>query len=368
MGQSPSIGYRIPYISIISISILSLFPLLALASPAAFESDVEKRNDTEECGFVGDDNTYGLGIRLGIYLQWITSSIAYNFVPDEAVTMRGVNNCFQAAMFAGLLFITITKGSELYAVEAFMMLIFCMGGVCSGDNPTEVGEKKPKKFAYFDATTLGSLIRFSLGVGFCGYGVWFTFKGMDNMKHPPCSTFAFFIVRVNLYGWFRTFWKVMFTLGAVVYAGVIINGSPYLIIKYWHFLWGRPAGQGSAVQGQTGGSDPKAGDTTSTSNITFSTALILFIVGVEMMVWWNHIEGVNSLGSTGQLLPLIIGVGGTFRVIHSLFAELFGKLFNHSSDGGTGRRGSWDGGTENSGSVTELANIPPCQSPRPAGG
>ena len=48
------------------------------------------------CGFVGDNNTYGLGIRLGIYLQWITSGIAYNFVPEEAVTstMRSVNYFF----------------------------------------------------------------------------------------------------------------------------------------------------------------------------------------------------------------------------------------------------------------------------------
>lgn len=349
MGQNSSLGHQILYISI---GILSLFPLLALASPT-LESDVEKRDDTEACGFVGDDNTYGLGIRIGIYFQWITSSIAYNFVPEEAVTMRGVNNCFQAAMFAGLLFITITKGPELYAVEAFMMLIFCMGGVCSGDNPEvgEAGKEKSKKYAYFDATTLGSLIRFSLGVGFCAYGVWFTFKGMDKMKHPPCSTFAFFLVRVNLYGWFRTFWKIMFTLGALMYATIIIGCTPTLVMRYWQFLLA-PDKQDSASQNTEDG-DPKAVDTASTSNLTLSTGLILFIIGVEMMIRWNHIVGVNSLGSTGQLLPLIIGVGGMFRVIHCLFKGLWGKLFAHrhpQQDNGSG--------LENSGSTTELTNLP----------
>lgn len=319
MGQSLLSGHHIPGIFIIS---LSLFPLLAFATPT-LKLNIEKR---ERCGFDGDDNTYGLGIRIGIYLQWITSSIAYNFLPKEAETMRGVNNCFQAAMFAGLLFITITKGSELYAVEAFMMLIFCMGGVCSGDSPTEAGEEKQKNYSNYGASTLGSFIRFLLGVGFCAYGVWFSFKGMDNMQHPPCSTFAFFLVRVNLYGWFRTFWKVMFTLGAVAYAAIIIVGSPDLIVKYWKFLLMRPARRGSGVPSQTGGSDPKNDDTP--VRITLSTALILFIVSVEMMVRWNHIQGVNSLGSTGQLLPLIIGVGGMFRVIHNLLVELFGKLLN----------------------------------------
>lgn len=343
MGQSSPINHQISYISI---GILSLFPLLALASPA-LKSDVEKR---EECGFSGDDNTYGLGIRIGIYLQWITSSIAYNFVPEEAVTMRGVNNCFQAAMFAGLLFITITKGPALYAVEAFIMLIFCMGGVCSGDNP-EVGTKK---YAYFDATTSGSLIRLSLGVGFCAYGIWFTFEGMDGMKHPPCSTFAFFLVRVNLYGWFRTFWKVMFTLGALTYAVTIIRGV-IVVVRGWPLLWASAKEDSTGQDMKDGNLKPVDTSTLKTFD-TFvpSAGLILFIIGVEMMVRWNHIGGVNSLGSTGQLLPLIIGVGGMFRVIHCLLKGLCKKLLTH--------REPWadrESELESLGSVTELPNPPP---------
>lgn len=311
MGQSLYSSYQIPYIFIV---VLSLSPLLALATPH-LKSNVEKR---ERCGFDGDDNTYGLGIRIGIYLQWITSSIAYNFLPKEAETMRGINNCFQAAMFAGLLFITITKGSELYAVEAFMMLIFCMGGVCSGD-------KEKQNYSNHGATTLGSFIRFSLGVAFCAYGVWFTFKGMDNMKHPPCSTFVFFLVRVNLYGRFRTFWKVMFTIGAIGYAALILVGSGYLVAIYWKSLRQRFTKQDSEVEdiSPTGISDPESSEVP--TKILLSSALILFIIGVEKMVEWNHIQGVNSLGSTGQLLPLIIGLGGMFRVVHNLLLELFGK-------------------------------------------
>lgn len=47
----------------------------------------------EACGFEGDEGTYGRGIRLGLYLQWFTTSLADNFVPDEAIAMRGVNIC-----------------------------------------------------------------------------------------------------------------------------------------------------------------------------------------------------------------------------------------------------------------------------------
>jgi len=47
----------------------------------------------ETCGFQGDDNTYGLGIRLGLYLQWLTTSLANNFEPNEAINMRDINTC-----------------------------------------------------------------------------------------------------------------------------------------------------------------------------------------------------------------------------------------------------------------------------------
>lgn len=315
---------RIPYILL---GLLSLFPLLALTSPTNLvpnhQRDTPKRDvELEECGFRGDDNTYGLGIRLGVYFQWVTSSIAYNLVPEEAITMRGVNNCFQAAMFAGLLFITITKGSELYAVEAFIMLMFCMGGVCSGDAPGESDrlDRKAKRFAYYGASKMGSLIRFTLGAGFCAYGVWFTFRGMDNMKHPSCSTFAFFFARVNLYNWFRTFWKVVFIIGASIYGTIVVFGGFGLLVGGWKLLTGHaklslsghPADNGSEFDIPN----------TSKSNIAFSTALVLFIIGVELMIKWNHIQGVNDIGSTGQLLPLIIGVGGTFRVVYRLFSKV----------------------------------------------
>lgn len=41
-----------------------------------------------------------------------------------------------------------------------------------------------------------------------------------------------------------------------------------------------------------------------------SSALGLFISIIEITIRWNHIVGVDSLKSTGQLIPLIIGICG----------------------------------------------------------
>lgn len=333
MNRNSLLDRRLPFALL---SILSLFPLLALAVPTkrnVAQPVIDKRNGSQTCGFTGDDNTYGLGIRLGVYFQWITSSLAYNFVPEEAATMRGVNNCFQASVFAGLLFVTKTRGSDLYAVEAFIMLTFCMGGVCSGDTPTEGGERsKPKRYAYHGASSIGWILRGLLAIGFCAYGVWFTFKGMDNMQHPPCSTYAFFLAKVNLYNWFRTFLKASFTIGAVSYAIGILVALGFGVFEFFTCLGRSPkdpndlpsddekdtqqaevqqaAGLGHAVTTTVGAVGP-------------SGALLMFITAVELMVRWNHIQGVNSLGSTGQLLPLIIGAGGLGRVVWRILVGIF---------------------------------------------
>ena len=47
------------------------------------------------------------------------------------------------------------------------------------------------------------------------YWIWFLYVGMDGMAHPPCSTFAFYFIKVDLYDWYRTVLKVVFTIAAV---------------------------------------------------------------------------------------------------------------------------------------------------------
>ncbi|CAG8694257.1 11183_t:CDS:2, partial [Acaulospora colombiana] len=117
-------------------------PLVRLGIPSNL-SDYEA-----VCGFVGDSNMYGKGIRIGMYLQWITSSLAYNFVPEEAVNMR-------------LIYITVNN-QELYAVECWIVLLMCMGGVAS-----------ERGFASYKSSDIGRLIKLILGLAIIGYWAWF---------------------------------------------------------------------------------------------------------------------------------------------------------------------------------------------------
>jgi len=71
-------------------------------------------------------------------------------------------------------------------------------------------------------------------------------------------------------------------------------------------------------------------------NATFTGALILFILAVELTIKWNKIEGVGDIGSTGQLLPLIIGIGGMGRVFTRFIQSILEEVAMRMQGRGTG--------------------------------
>ena len=52
-----------------------------------------------------------------------------------------------------------------------------------------------------------------------------------------------------------------------------------------------------------------------TFNFSLSFALVFFIISTELVIRWNHIRGVNSIQSTGQILPIVVGGGSLIRVM-----------------------------------------------------
>jgi hypothetical protein len=50
-------------------------------------------------------------------------------------------------------------------------------------------------------------------------------------------------------------------------------------------------------------------------------SLIWSVIGIELMVHWNHISGVYVLGQTGQLIPLVIGIGSMIKTFYSINNE-----------------------------------------------
>jgi len=60
---------------------------------------------------------------------------------------------------------------------------------------------------------------------------------------------------------------------------------------------------------------------TTLNEMSFGSEVALFILSTELVITWNHISGVGSLGSTAQLLPLIIGGIGLLRVLYKFITK-----------------------------------------------
>jgi hypothetical protein len=50
----------------------------------------------------------------------------------------------------------------------------------------------------------------------------------------------------------------------------------------------------------------------------FTLVLIFYIVASELQLKWNHLDGINSLNTTGQIIPLVIGTLSLLRTIFLL--------------------------------------------------
>lgn len=279
------------------------------------------------CGFVGNGDTYGLGVRLGAYLQWITSLFASQLSVDEANSMRGVNTCFNFAMLVALIWQTFSRDPHLYPSEAYILLLFCISGICStflfSQNLQRNIEKPlapdlPAMSSCFSkclATDAGGVVRVAFTFATFAYMAWFSFKGLDDMDNPPCASRVFFFAIVDLHGWLRTFLQVL-SISTVIGSGLALLASLLQVgwdSRMWLVHW---------MEADSSDNQDRSHVTTvSLSFKSIGIALVVFLIftlAIELTLIWSHIRGVYSCSSTGQLFPLVIGVSGLLRLIYVL--------------------------------------------------
>lgn len=354
--------------------LLLLLPLLALCAFSALALPVSETTERvsaqgpatdsqERCEFDGTSDLYGLGIRLGLYFQWAAFCIAHWCIRSESKSVEGINNCFLLAMFAGLIFLTVTKQrAAFYTVESLIMLIFSFGGMLCGNPPLMLRAAIELVLVVFNwfRKTMHELFRTRLwwvpaaivcaairgvkdaivyvfhvirgdwgrfmdlrpaasgavhqvlSVGFCAYGVWFAFVGMDDMLPSPCSRFwgGGGPIRMDLSGWFRISIGVTALIGVLLYV-------PSVIVEVLFWVACAPCRRCLCRKRQEKeGGENEDKDLPAHPYISCGRAILLAAVAfsVEMTIWRNHIRRVNHVNSVGQLVPLVVGAVGFRRV------------------------------------------------------
>lgn len=113
--------------------LLLALPIICCASSSSAPSPPSKRQTvpvapSPPCGFVGNPDIYGLGLRLGLYSQWLSTFLS-NWLHSAHVTdMRAVNTFFQLAMITALVAMA-NQNPRPHVIDPYIVIIQIIGSV-----------------------------------------------------------------------------------------------------------------------------------------------------------------------------------------------------------------------------------------------
>jgi heme/copper-type cytochrome/quinol oxidase subunit 4 len=185
-----------------------------------------KRND--DCGFEGNSDLYGLGIRLGVYFQWASAQIIYGWYPEGRNELAESYLVFLFAITIAIIVIT-AQAEPTYAAEILILTYIIFGGIFTvvsigirqrHRSRVEGGEHQVQ-------TLIFTIILASASV----YCSWFWLHGLHhNVLQTPCGTFGFLFAKVSLYNksvykffaFLSVYFAFAYTVGLLAIAGVFV--------------------------------------------------------------------------------------------------------------------------------------------------
>lgn len=176
------------------------------------------------CPIEGNSDLYGLGVRLGLYLQFIALVLAR---PSAKRAFDAINTSTIAFILANFV-VLIQQSSlrELYAPEAYLLFYLLVPQLVVNVFGTNL-----------QAIDYRGVIAILLWGAFCFYYSWFWWVGLDVLKRSTCEDeFGFFFTKVSLRGWFRTFNKVIWTFANIAFGVTVLIVLTQLVYRIFSKL------------------------------------------------------------------------------------------------------------------------------------
>lgn len=293
----------------------------------------------QTCGFEGNSDIYGLGLRLGIYLQWATSIFAENFYEPAVESTRDTNSTFQVAMTCGYMYLIHAQADDTWTVDGYLALLFCFAGACvaSLQNVSAAqasitwgmqrrlptgGDPSAFPPPTSSVRRLRAFLEMTLNALLSSHGIWFMFRGIRNLRPTPanCPEQGFFFAPVRLFGWYHVILGVLFiaSLGASVI--LIVGQLLYFAAHVPHSIL---SAFRRRMRDQTEDEARNTQPVWMSPNVTVSivrlagslVALSFFVIAVETTLSWNHVRDIYQCADFSQLFPLMIGLTNFLRVL-----------------------------------------------------
>ena len=272
----------------IGFSFLATTPLLAHA--------ISVQNP--DCTVEGDSDIYGIGVRIGYYLQWASIVISFFTAPKYASTARVASIITTLAIY--IVALRNMQQGTLVALDypllweiTTLLLLF--------NWPTTENSFKRHGGALAVMLLTWAIYYFA--------SPWAYFKALDQGKQPNCVvyTFIFTPIDMNSNG-FETFLKVMGVFG--VFTGVLCIGGAIYFFGLWI----------ENFQEDIEEDDNKPNAASMSIGFMALVSGPIAIAFTEMTLKINDVTFPGtSLTSTGQLIPFLIGI---FTVLAAIVGAL----------------------------------------------
>jgi hypothetical protein len=234
------------------------FRVQSLALPVEIKHEVRQNAPASmaSCVLNGNSDLYGLGIRLGVYFQLISTLLANHFLADALREAWDANTIFLLSIFIAIIKSSVSV-DNLTAPEAFVLLqmlfafliaVYHIGpslkwylfdfltrilkGTMERDlDWWEIASELGR--AQVDVSNLGTTMRQFLALAITSYNVWFWFSGsdlLDSGRH--CSSEIFVFARVDLHGDATIFfqvWGIIYLLYQVHQCSWSIGPTSYFV-------------------------------------------------------------------------------------------------------------------------------------------
>ena len=147
--------------------------------------------------------------------------------------------------------------------------------------------------------------------------------GIDDMEPTPCGTKGFAFYKVDLWDWFRTANKYI----SIVFTAIFTVLFGYTVWNFGPEFWRRtplgkyrklPAKEEPKSEIEQGLQELTSGKMPKWTPALCIIVLIASVFAIECVIIWNQVRDVSDIFSTGQLIPLVVGVGGLIQVLYKM--------------------------------------------------
>ncbi|KAK4460479.1 hypothetical protein QBC42DRAFT_288478 [Cladorrhinum samala] len=264
------------------------------------------------CTVSGSSDMYGIGIRLGFYLQWLASILASYLMDDSEIrSTRFALSSYTAAVVAALA--VQTNRSRVTDLDRYVTILLAFGAQISIHTwrilTSFDADWDPIRWDDAAARSAATLDMFSnlvlAAIGVLQYAFWGSLPSDATERSASvCQKYGFLFVPVSLYS---------ITMKAVNLAS---STSLFLVSLLGWVRWlvsQRPARNDAEPKSvRVEDRRAKLASLGSLANLTFAA---IVITGAELTLTWNNVQDVSDLDTPGQVISFVLGLVVFSRVV-----------------------------------------------------